>query len=235
MTDPNPFDEQIEKFRSLPMLDARALQDWEFKHIIAPRLGAAGWESRFQQRLALNKGQKMVLNDAKELLRDKGAIIALVGERGLGKTTIAAHLAIDRTEHFWNFYSIVPEEREGMRVSRGIPVYRKMAQMVKKFKSLYADFGSIETDSLIHAQAKLCEETLLIIDELHECDELKIKDRLLTDLVDIRYAKRKDTILISNQTEEDFRRTTNDSILSRLSEHGRVIVCKWKSFREARI
>jgi DNA replication protein DnaC len=224
------FKTPLEAFRGQPA-SAEAGRNYDWTHCIAPGLRANGWEPRFVQRQELNKGQKSVLNTANNCLKNKGSIIALVGERGLGKTTLAAQIAIDRAEAFWNYYSVTPAEREGLRLPNGIPIYRKMAGLVKRFKSLYADFGSIETQTLVEAQERLCNETLLVIDELHECDELKIKDRVLTDLVDIRYSRNRDTILISNQTEADFRATVNDSVLSRLSEHGRLIVCKWASFR----
>ena len=74
---------------------------------------------------------------------------------------------------------------------------------------------------------------LLIIDEIHEVSEdSKHKDRILTDLLDTRYAAKRDTILISNQSAEEFARTTNPSILSRLNEHGGIISCDWQSFRD---
>ena len=232
MTEASPFNEELEKLRErLPVVKGNADQ-YEFEHFIAPRLAACGWEARFRTHHTLARGQKLVTRDALALLRNKGAVLGLVGERGLGKTTIASHIALERAEHFWAFYSTMPDDREGLAPPQGIPVYRKMAALVTKFKPLYADFGSVDTESLLEAKERLCNETLLVIDELHECEELKAKDRILTDIVDIRYSRRRDTILISNQTEQEFRASTNFSVVSRLMEHGRIFVCKWPSFRE---
>lgn len=230
---PNQFNAELEKLRErLPVGDGTAAE-YEFEHNIRPRLAATGWEERFRCRQTLSKPQKLVMRDASALLKNKGAIVALVGERGLGKTTLAAHIAIERAEHFWNYYSTMPDDRAGLTPPQGIPVYRKMAALVTRFKPLYADFGSVDTEALIEAKERLCNETLLVIDELHECEEMKAKDRVLTDLVDIRYSRRRDTILISNQAEHEFRTTTNSSVVSRLSEHGQIFVCKWPSFRGA--
>ena len=223
--------DQISKLREKPRLSAEEVKKWEFIQVISPRLAACGWEKRFHHRVAFGTTQKLVHRDTVNLLKNKGAIIALVGERGLGKTTIAAHIAIDRAEHFWDYYSTQPEDRAGMAGPQGIPCYRKMAQLVSKFKPLYADFGSIDSEKLMEVKDRLCNETLLVIDELHECEELRMKDRILTDIVDIRYARLRDTILISNQTADDFKASTNDSVISRLTEHGKIIGCKWKSYR----
>jgi DNA replication protein DnaC len=235
MSDPEPFQNALTSLTSQKSSSEEAARQYMLTHNIRPRLAACGWEARFRSGdVTLSPAQKLAIRDATALLRSKGAIVALVGERGLGKTTIAASIAMERTWHFWDYYQTMPENREGMTAPQGIPVYRKMAQIVATFKPLYADFGSIDTESLLMAKERLCDESLLVIDELHECEEMKAKDRILTDIVDIRYARRRDTILISNQTEQEFKASTNSSVISRLSEHGKVIVCKWKSFREVR-
>jgi DNA replication protein DnaC len=109
-----------------------------------------------------------------------------------------------------------------------------MSDLVSRLKSLYADFGSIDAERQSNFSERLCDESLLVIDEIHECDEMRVKDRVLTDIVDKRYARRRDTILISNQTVDDFRHTANDSVLSRLTEHGGIFLCDWRSFRTKR-
>lgn len=204
----------------------------EFQEHVKPLLAGAGWEERFRDRLELTGAQTKVLEKVRGYLAPHaGAIVALVGPRGLGKTTLASTVAIDKATHFWRYYSRPPEQREVLLKPTEIPVYRKMAKLVTRFKTLYADFGSIDTEALAEAKERLCNCALLVIDELHECEEIKIMDRILTDIVDVRYARIKDTILISNQTAADFKNTMNDSIISRLSQHGDVIQCGWKTFR----
>lgn len=44
-------------------------------------------------------------------------------------------------------------------------------------------------------------------------------------------AAKVDSVLISNQTRADFEKHTNQSILSRMHEHGCTIVCDWQPFR----
>ena len=100
----------------------------------------------------------------------------------------------------------------------------------------YGDFGTTQMEQLENYRDFLTKKLrLLIIDELHEvADDSKHKDRILADLLDARYAANMDTLLISNQTQKEFSETTNPSIISRLNEHGGIITCAWKSFRESK-
>lgn len=198
---------------------------------IVPRLNACGFPELFWDVLPLIAAQKTVKRQAEELCKGVGAIVALAGVRGTGKTSIASQIAIDRARAWLDFYGMMPEERAG-KPPIGMVHYCKATDLVARFKPLFSDFGSIETAALTDARAYECREwALLVIDELHECDDLKMKDRVLTDLIDRRYSARTDTLLISNQSPEDFRTKTNPSVLSRLGQHGRIIACNWRSFR----
>lgn len=165
--------------------------------------------------------QKRVFEICKERLTRVGAIIVLVGPRGTGKTTIASQLIIDRARN----ESLQPWERR--------PPYRKAITLISKLKAIYSDFGSVQSEDLRRYMIDFCKlRPLVILDETGEVEDMKVKDRLLTDIIDRRYSHQNDTILISNQTFEDFMAKTNPSTLSRLQEHGEIIVCDWPSFRE---
>lgn len=185
---------------------------------------AAGVPERFLQRLNFDdcRPQKAVFSRCQGLCSGKGAIVALVGPRGTGKTTIAAQLVRARAEN----EELPPWERQ--------PPYRKTVDLLNRWKPLYSDSGHIDIEELRFRRDEYCRLSLHIIDEIHECEDLKARDRMLTDICDRCYAFKTDVVLISNQTEEQFRKTTNESILSRLEEHGEVIECKWESRRESR-
>ncbi len=144
----------------------------------------------------------------------KGSIIALVGVRGAGKTTIAGQLIRMMATAGW------------------IAPYRKMVDLISAYKVLYGDMGGIRTEWTERDRDWFCTRKLAVIDELHECEESRLKNRVLTDVLDRRYSHHRDTLIISNQTPEEFMDCTTDSVLSRISEHGTIIPCEWDSWRE---
>ncbi len=208
-------------------MNADDFRAYIMRETIFPTIARWGFHPRFHVEQAMVPQQQECFERADNLLKGCGAIVALVGVRGLGKTTIAAQIAIRQA---WSNYQRSLNEPAPLPYAH--VVYYKTAWLVSRYKSLYADYGSVETNTLMEAMEYLCQhQELLVIDELHECDDQKMKARVLTDLVDRRYAGLRDTILISNQTPEEFASTTSDSILSRLGEHGAIIECKWESFR----
>ena len=204
---------------------------YEWRESIVPRILALGFDARFIAELELSAEQRAAKDECESLLVGAGAIVALTGPRGTGKTSIAAQIACERTRAWVAYYS----ERDATKrpkFLRPSPRYFKTAKLVAKYKSLYADYGSIDGPALQESLEALARDCgLVVIDEWHECEDQKMRDRVLVDLIDRRYASLNDTIIISNQTAKEFATTTHASILSRLEEHGRIIPCRWTSFR----
>jgi DNA replication protein DnaC len=223
----NPDSAEIENLlRFKPMTDAE-FRAYVKKETIFPTLGRWGFDKRFHIEQEMPDAQRAVFLDVLSMCKGVGAIVALVGPRGLGKTTITAQIAIRQA---WSNYQRSLNEPAPLPYAH--VVYYKTAWLVSRYKPLYADYGSVETNSLQDGLDYLCrDQELLVIDELHDCDDQKMKLRVLTDLVDRRYAALRDTILISNQTAEEFSETAGGSIISRLGEHGAIIECRWESFR----
>lgn len=208
-----------------------------FTTSICPRLRASGLPERFWREItAWNcAGQEAVFNLCRAKLVGVGAIVALAGIRGTGKTTIAGQLIIERAWRWYNWHDAPKEKRMNLPVPEGIPEYRKLTDLISFFKPLYADFGSIDTERLIEKRKRLCEnESLLIIDELHDCEDQKLKERVLTDICDRFYAAKNDVLLISNQEPKEFHQTTSDSVISRIGEHGQIVKCAWPGWRTAK-
>jgi DNA replication protein DnaC len=196
--------------------------DWEWKHSVLPQLDRNGVESMHRHLVKEWKlpVQGEIFHECARRCSGVGSIVALVGKRGTGKTTIATQLIVRRAMNFLDAQSLVP----------WMP-YRKLQHLNGRLKGLYGDFGCIDGESLANARDAFCRAPLMVIDEIHECEDMKLANRVLTDLIDVRYSRLKDTILISNHSAKDFQANTNDSILSRLSHHGLIIPCNWKSFR----
>lgn len=221
-----------EAFSAIPIVTEQELRAWEWKNVIAPTLKSGGFDIRFMKEVTEwpELSQRRVYELCQKLAVGTGAIIALVGPRGTGKTTVAAQLAIDIAWK-WTAYFDQPPSNRTERRPIGLAKYIKLVSLAGTLKPLYSDFGSVGTESLEHYRETICNCGLLIIDEKNDCEDMAVAGRILTDILDRRYANLKDSIIISNETARGFDRSTSDSVLSRIKEHGRVIECAWKSFR----
>lgn len=208
--------------------------NWEWEHCIVRELLSLGWDRRHCRRIAPKwncPDQEQAFRIMNETLKGNGAVVALVGERGVGKTTLAAEHTRVRIEARRAFFEIDEKERPSPHAPPAPARYEKLGRISSMFKPLYADFGSLNGDELKGLLDVWCRRDLVVIDEIHETEDLKTNMRFLADFVDRRYANHKDTILISNHSGEQFRDEMNPSIISRLLHHGCIIDCAWESHR----
>lgn len=73
--------------------------------------------------------------------------------------------------------------------------------------------------------------SLLVIDEVNRGLSL-YETRLIQRVVSRRFDSLRDTILISNETPEEFAALVGDRVMSRINDTGEVHVFSWKSFRK---
>lgn len=206
----------------------KELRDYAWRTEIAEQLirNRIPERYRYEVREWPEPKQFEVAKDVNKLLKGNGSIVALTGQRGTGKTTLVIQIIIKR---LW----IWKDRYFGYKPYPWMP-YRKLSDLIARYKPLYADFGSIGMDELESARNALVGAPLLIIDEVGDYDESKIRQRLLADLLDRRYSALTDTLLISNQEPEAFAASVGQSVVSRISECGAIIPCSWPSFRTER-
>lgn len=150
-----------------------------------------------------------------------GAIVALLGARGTGKTQIAHNLlgvAIAKYLHEWSTWKGQP------RYTSAAKIFRAMRDAQKRQRG---DEGDNESQTI----ARFVEPKLLVIDEAHERGETDFENRTFTEIIDDRYANNRTTILISNLSKAEFSKSIGPSIVSRIHEAGSTIECNWPSFR----
>jgi len=138
-----------------------------------------------------------------------GIILSLIGNRGTGKTRMACECIYEYIE----------------RHSKPA-LYLTAMDFFVEVKDSYQT--SISEQDIL---SRMTRPGLLVIDEVQERGQTEWEDRLLTHMINKRYAGLKDTILISNQTKHEFSESIGTSIASRMKETGGIIVCDWPSYR----
>jgi len=143
-------------------------------------------------------------------LIERPGVVALVGLRGAGKTWLGCGLV-----------------NEACR--RGVPArYASMPSLLVDVKASWGSGAGGERSTL----EALIRPRVLVLDEVSQRAGGDWDDRLLTSIVDRRYAEQLSTVLISNTAEEKLRETLGDSIYDRLEDDaGGVIACSWSSLR----
>jgi DNA replication protein DnaC len=141
-------------------------------------------------------------------MMDVPQMYAMLGTRGGGKT----HLACAVIHAFCD--------------AGKAATYQRATDIFLAIKRTWGKRGESE-DRVIDGLAKV---SLLVIDELQVRSDTPWEDTILTDLIDRRYADMRSTILIANQTLEQFSERMGDSVVSRLTQMG-GIMCNWQTRR----
>lgn len=167
-----------------------------------------GWPAKWLEEIKsepTGDGWKAAFGRGLAVLDNHGILI-LHGKRGPGKTRMAAELSL---------YA-------------GKTRYRTAMRFFLEIRATYRnkDVSEMEIiDDLVAAN-------LLVLDELQERGETPFEDRLLTHLIDARYAENKPTILIANYTATELAAALGFSVVDRVRENGATIEFTWPSFRK---
>ena len=70
------------------------------------------------------------------------------------------------------------------------------------------------------------------MDELHQRGHTEYEDRMLHHILDCRYDRQRQTILISNEDPERFCESIGSAVVDRMEESGVLLKCDWHSFRD---
>jgi DNA replication protein DnaC len=139
-----------------------------------------------------------------------GFFISLIGNRGCGKTQLAVE-------------AIRLSADKGRRAR-----YCTATEFFMEIKATYGTVARSEKDVL----NDFTKPSLLVIDEIGQRSESEWENRLLFELLNRRYNALKDTLLISNQSAEEFTKSMGPSLISRMIETGGLMECKWHSYRK---
>ena len=200
--DPEPTPEEIEAERLRVESEAAA---WRQRLALGK---STGWPEKYLEAVKEPpQGQQWLeaFDDAKACVNRNG-ILVLYGKRGCGKTRMAAELA----------------------VLTGLSRYRTAMRF---FLEVRATFRKASERSELDVIDDLAAAPLLVLDEIQERGETSFEDRLLTHVIDARYASNKPTVMIANLTKRELADSLGASIVDRARENGKSIEFSWESFR----
>lgn len=148
-----------------------------------------------------------------ELFRKRlntGALMALTGTRGSGKTQLAVEL---------------------MRYTTNQLKTARFTSAIGFFMQIKATYRKDATQTEADVLQDFTKPSLLVIDEVGKRSDSEWENNLLFELLNRRYNAIKDTVLIDNRTKAEFIAAIGESLASRMMEGGGIKECNWKSFR----
>lgn len=185
-----------------------------------------GWPEKWTKLNTPPTGQPWLLayEKARRVVED-GGIVVLHGTRGGGKTRMAYELTKQ---------CIYPQDRRCAVVSGfTMPKRRTSAYSTAMgfFLDVRATYGKKSQRSERDAVEDMTTPGLLVLDEIQERSESPWENRLLTHVLDSRYASLRPTILIANLTAGELKESLGPSIMDRIRETGGSIEFNWPSYR----
>lgn len=155
-----------------------------------------------------------------------GGILAFVGDRGPGKTQMAAEIA---RKGNW------PADKEEYARGDGLITFRGKTALYRRAMDIFLDLREANKNHIKSSEkevlAKLANVGLLVIDEFQERGESEWENRIMKNLLDKRYASDRPTIIIANLTRKEMFLALGDSIVDRARENGKSIEFNWPSYR----
>lgn len=170
------------------------------------KLNDSGIPKRYQQiklkDIKPNESQVNAFNmlskfsDNFEDMESKGQCVVLIGGTGTGKTMLSC--------------ALLQTVGEGMYI-RALDVSRKV-------RHAYSENNS-ELDTI----NQFVSQKLLVIDEIGVQMNTESEARLITDLIDQRYAEMKPTIFLSNLKQDQIKQSLGERAFSRIMQNGIII------------
>ncbi len=145
-----------------------------------------------------------------EKMLGKGFLVALVGGRGPGKTQMGVELMKKTTESLHRAY------------------YDTLTGLFLRIKATFKKDSRNTEDDVVR---EMTQPSLLVLDEISRRSDSDWENRVLYEIIDHRYREMNDTLLIANQTKEQFIEAIGESLASRMQETGGIIECTWQSYR----
>ena len=187
---------------------------------------AWGWGRHYCAEIEL-RGEEWfaALETAKPIIAT-GGIVVMVGDRGPGKTQMAAELARGGD---WS------GDKDEFTRGDGLVVHRGKTALYRRAMDIFLDLRDASKNHVKSSEkevlAKLANVGLLVIDEFQERGETEWENRIMKNLIDKRYASDRATIIIANMPRKAIFGALGASIVDRARENGKSIEFNWPSYR----
>jgi DNA replication protein DnaC len=193
----------------------RAVENWKnsgvpekFRSILCDPL----WESLPESidGKAVRSAYQEVYYSLLNLESSCGIIVALVGDRGNGKTYMGCMMV-----------------KRACRYGHSA-MYR---EAMDYFMDLRATYGNAGRGTELEVESRYRRPSLLVLDAVEEKASNEFEQRMLTRLLNKRLNDNKLTLIISNDTAQSLPSRIGRSLTDRLNDGGGILVCGWPSLR----
>lgn len=142
----------------------------------------------------------------------QGGTVALIGDRGRGKTVMATWLA---------------DERRKKREDPGI-----YARAHDFFSAIRGTWGRKEGMSEDEVMEHFRETPFLVLDEIQERGASDWENRTLVNVLDHRHAALLSTLILGNLSMQEMTVNLGASVVDRIKQTGYVVTCDWEALRK---
>jgi hypothetical protein len=143
---------------------------------------------------------------------EQGGMVALIGDRGRGKTVMATWLA---------------HERRKLRQDPGI--YARAHDFFSAIRGTWGKKDGLQEDEILE---HFRETPFLVLDEIQERGSSDWEDRTLVHVLDYRHASFLPTLILGNLSAQELAVNLGASVLDRIKQTGYVVTCDWEGLRK---
>ena len=184
-----------------------------------------GWGEKYCGKTELHGDEWFAAFESAKPVIQTGGIVAMIGDRGPGKTQMAAELA--KTGD-WPQDKVEYRQVDGRRVTGRTALYRRAIDLFLDLRHAAKNHVQSSEKEVL---AKLADVGFLVLDEFQERGESEWENRIVNNLIDKRYAAGRPTIIIANLSRKELFATLGNSIVDRARENGKSIEFNWPSYR----
>ena len=185
-----------------------------------------GWGKKYCTPIDLHGVEWLAALETAKPIIQTGGIIVMVGDRGPGKTQMAAEIARGGD---W------PDDRDEFSRGDGLVVHKAKTATYRRAMDIFLELREASKNHIKSSEREVISALgnvgLLVIDEFQERGDSEWENRIMKNLLDKRYASGRPTIIIANMRRKDIFTALGASIVDRARENGLSIEFTWPSYR----